>query len=181
MEAYAAGDAGAFETLFARLAPRVHAFFVRSLGNDAIADDLLQATFMKLHHARRDYRPGAPVRAWLFTIAARVRLDELRQRQRRREDTDPDALDQIVDGAVASGETVLDRAGVAAAVRAAVDALPAPLRVVVHLHRLEELSFDRIAEMLGMTEGAVRQRAFRGYVALRKTLAPLAAEWEEAR
>src|SRR5262249_31030543 len=88
MDAYAAGSLAAFDSLFARLAPRVHAFFVRSFGDVALADDLLQVTFMKLHRARADYRSGSPLRSWLFSIAARVRLDELRRRRRLREDVD---------------------------------------------------------------------------------------------
>ena len=57
MSAYVAGSARAFEGLFARLAPRVHSFFLRSFRNEAVADDLLQVTFMKLHRARAQYRP----------------------------------------------------------------------------------------------------------------------------
>ncbi len=181
MDAYVAGDAGAFEALFERLAPRAHAFFVRSFGDVALADDLLQVTFMKLHRARADYHSGSPVRSWFFSIAARVRFDELRRRHRLREDVDSDTLERMVDGSAEAGEVALDRAGVAGAVRAAVERLPAAQRLVVHLHRIEGLSFEDIARMLGVTEGAVRQRAFRGYVALRKDLAPLVAEREGPR
>src|SRR5712664_1136282 len=77
MVAYARGDAQAFRLLFARLAPRIHAFFRRSLGDAAAADDLLQATFLKIHASRDRYRSEFPLRVWVFTIAARVRLDEL--------------------------------------------------------------------------------------------------------
>ena len=56
MAAYVAGDARAFEQLFARLAPRLHGFFRRSFGE--AADDLLQVTFMKVHRARQQYRQG---------------------------------------------------------------------------------------------------------------------------
>ena len=56
MSAYVAGDARAFEKLFARLAPRVHAFFRRSFRDEGVADDLLQVTFMKVHRARVQYR-----------------------------------------------------------------------------------------------------------------------------
>jgi RNA polymerase sigma-70 factor (ECF subfamily) len=82
MQRYLAGDVGAFEALFARLAPRVHGFFLRSFRESAVADDLLQATFLKLHRARTAYRRGDPLRPWVFTIAANVRLDELRRRYR---------------------------------------------------------------------------------------------------
>jgi RNA polymerase sigma factor (sigma-70 family) len=181
MNRYAAGDLAAFEALFARVAPRVHGFFVRSFGDVPLADDLLQVTFMKLHRARSNYRNGSPLRSWLFSIAAHVRLDELRRRRRLREDVDADTIERMADEHRDGPEVASDLADVASAVRAAVGRLPEGQRVVVHLHRLEGMSFGDIAQMLGVTEGAVRQRAFRGYVALRKELAPLVAAREGVR
>lgn len=179
MAAYRTGDVDAFDVLFARLAPRVHAFFVRSLGNVAIADDLLQETFMKLHKARADYRPGSPVRPWLFAIAARVRIDALRRQHRLREDACPETIEALGDDMGSGGrepEADAQRADLRLAVRAAMERLAPAQRIVVHLHRIEELSFAEIARLLDVTEGAVRQRAFRGYIALRQALAPLMAE-----
>src|SRR5438067_143653 len=92
MSAYVAGSARAFEGLFARLAPRVHGFFLRSFRNEAVADDLLQVTFMKVHRARAQYRPELKLMPWIFAVAARVRLDELRRRLRLPEDADEEAV-----------------------------------------------------------------------------------------
>src|SRR4051812_42247866 len=82
MARYAAGDDVAFQRLFALLAPRIRAFFLRSFCDAAVADDLMQTTFLKLHRARESYRPEQPLKPWLFTIAAGVRRDELRRRYR---------------------------------------------------------------------------------------------------
>src|SRR5882672_10712353 len=92
MAAYVAGDRRAFEKLFERLAPRLHGFFRRSFGAEATADDLLQITFLKLHRARDTYKPDMRVAPWAFAIAARVRLDEYRKRNRLAEDGDEEAL-----------------------------------------------------------------------------------------
>jgi RNA polymerase sigma-70 factor, ECF subfamily len=175
MAAYVAGDRRAFEQLFARLAPRIHRFFRRSFRAEATADDLLQTTFLKLHKARDTYKPDMRVAPWAFAIAARVRLDEFRKRQRLAEDGDEEALaradearaaDRLDEGAI-DGDT-------ADAVRRAVDALPESQRVVVHLNRFEDMTFAEIARVLGTTEGAIKLRAFRAYGALRQALAPLA-------
>jgi len=181
MAEYVAGDIDAFDALFARLAPRIHAFFVRSLGNATIADDLLQDTFMKLHRARADYRPGSPVKPWIFAIAARVRLDALRRRHRLREDACPEAIEALGDDVPWEPEAQAQRAALGDAVRAALERLPPAQRIVVHLHRIEDQSLSEIARLLKVTEGAVRQRAFRGYIALRKALAPLMAERAKPR
>lgn len=179
MEAYVKGDRQAFRKLFRLLGPRVHGFFLRKLGNAAVADDLMQITFLKMHRARKDYRVGAPIRPWLFTIAARVRLDELRRRVRKPEDADPEGLDRASDAAdvrkAAMEVDVVERKDIAAKVREALAALPESQRVVVQLHRYEEFTFDEIAKMIGSTEGAVKLRAFRAYEKLREQLAPLVA------
>jgi len=53
MARYAAGDLVAFQRLFALLAPRIRVFFLRSFSEDAaVAEDLTQTTFLKLHRAR---------------------------------------------------------------------------------------------------------------------------------
>jgi RNA polymerase sigma-70 factor (ECF subfamily) len=167
MAAYVAGDAGAFERLFARLAPRVHGFFLRSFRDAAVADDLMQVTFMKVHRAREQYRNGLKVAPWLFAVAARVRLDELRRRLRLPEDADEEALARADEEAPRDPPPDTDLRD---AVRAALARLPESQRAVIHLHRYEGLTFPEIAQVLGTTAGAVKLRAFRGYETLRKQL-----------
>ena len=181
MAAYVKGDREAFDELFRSLAPAVHGFFLRSFGNSAVADDLMQTTFLKIHRARASSEPARPLRPWVFTIAARVRLDELRRRYALPEDADEERLAaaqeaQAVESVPPPGE---DRSRVADAVRAALERLPESQRVVIHLHRYEDMTFAEIAKVLGTTEGAVKLRAFRAYERLRTDLASMVAPEEE--
>lgn len=172
MTAYARGDSDSFEPLFRALAPRLLGFFRRSGLSQELSEDLVQATFVRLHLARERYRPGAPVRPWLFTIAARVRLDHLRKLRRQ-----PMASDADVDDLSGPAEAPTpEQESRAHTVRDALDGLPASLRVVIHLHRFEELSFVEIGEVLGISAGAARVRAFRAYEILRERLRPLLHE-----
>jgi RNA polymerase sigma-70 factor (ECF subfamily) len=175
MAAYARGDRHAFAQLFARLGPRVHRFFKRSFGSDAVADDLLQQTFLKVHGARATYKPDLRARPWIFAIAARIRIDEYRRRKRLAEDGDEEALARADEAAATAGSDDAGalEAGEIEAVRRAVDALPESQRMVVHLNRYEGMTFAEIARVLGTTEGAVKLRAFRAYGTLREKLAPL--------
>lgn len=177
MEAYVAGDAEAFERLFRSLAPSVHAFFARSVGRGAVAEDLLQTTFLKIHAARGTWRSGERLRPWVFTIAARVRVDWLRRQRRgeRERDEDEDEAD-VAAGVEAGPADPVVAEERAERVRAALERLSEPQRVVLHLHRFEELSFAEIGRVLGITEGAAKLRAFRAYAALRRLLADLVAE-----
>jgi RNA polymerase sigma-70 factor (ECF subfamily) len=173
MEAYVAGDAEAFRRLFRSLAPSIHAFFARTVGRGSVAEDLLQMTFLKLHGARRRWRRGERLRPWVFTIAARVRTDWLR-RSGREEVLDDEAFSSLdVPGDPATAVLARERAE---RVWSALDSLSGPQRVVVHLHRFEELSFAEIGVVLGISESAAKLRAFRAYAELRRLLADLVTE-----
>jgi RNA polymerase sigma-70 factor (ECF subfamily) len=183
MAAYAAGDDRAFQALFRALAPRLLAFFRRSLADAALCEDLVQTTFVRLHAARASYRAGAPVRPWVFTIAARVRIDELRRRQRRPRAADDRELEQLPadsdDDPDFAGIDAVERAARDSSVRDAIEALPPGYRMVIHLHRFEGLSFPEIGSVLGCSAGAARIRAFRAYAILRERLRPLVHMQEE--
>lgn len=175
MARYVAGDHQAFEQLFGRLAPRIYGLFMRSFGQPTVAEELVQTTFLNMHRSRATYRVGLPLKPWLFTIAVRVRRDELRRRYRLKEDCDEDALVRAEEAMATSdgggeGERQSERA---ARVREAIDRLPESQRVVLQLHRFEGLTFAQIAEILGTTALAVRARAFRAYETLRVDLADL--------
>jgi RNA polymerase sigma-70 factor (ECF subfamily) len=173
MKAYVAGDADAFDRLFRSLGPSVHAFFVRSMGRGAVAEDLLQTTFLRIHAARATWRGGERLRPWIFTIAARVRLDWLRRRGRTEREIDGDVPEPA--SSDDPGEAALEEER-AVRVRAALDRLSEPQRVVIHLHRFEGMSFGEIGKVLGISEGAAKLRAFRAYGQLRTLLSDLVSE-----
>jgi RNA polymerase sigma factor (sigma-70 family) len=172
---YREGDRRAFDDLFARLAPLVHGYFVRTFADPAVADDLLQTTFLNFHRARSRYRPEQKLRPWLFAIAANVRMDELRRRHRVPLAGDAEAVDRAlerlsVEEAVPEPLEGLERA---VRVREALAGLPDSQRQVIEMNRYDGLSFGEIAAALGLSEGACKLRAFRGYQALREELGPL--------
>jgi len=168
MAAYAGGDRRSFTVLFRRWAPRLHGFFLRSLGEPQAADDLLQVTFLNIHRARHSFRPLLSLRSWLFSIAAHALHDELRRRKRL--PLASEKQQEAVAETAAADETVSFDSQQTRALRAALERLPESQRAVLHLHRFEQMSFAEIAQVLGTTEGAVKLRAFRAYETLRKLL-----------
>lgn len=171
MAAYIAGDERAFARLFARVAPKVHAFFLRSFRDESVADELMQTTFLKVHRARASYRPELPFRPWLFTVAAHVRRDEWRRRYRLPETSGEEALFAADQAAAVSAARARESAqDQFSDVLAALAALPEMHRMIIQLHRYEGMTHAEIAEVLGSTPGAIRQHAFRAYETLRRLL-----------
>jgi RNA polymerase sigma-70 factor (ECF subfamily) len=172
MERFCRGDESAFETLYARHAPPTLAFLTRMVRDQALAEDLLQTTFLSVVRARGRYQPGTAVRSWVFAIAANAGRDALRRRRARREDLSTTGASPE---GVAPGTPLVDP-GAARAVEAALMRLPVDQREAVVLHKMQELSFEEIAAALGITVGAAKVRAHRGYERLRVLLAPLGPE-----
>jgi RNA polymerase sigma factor (sigma-70 family) len=82
MRAYAAGDARAFERLYARHGGALYRFVRRVLGraSQAHCDEVFQDTWLRVVHARARWSPqGATFRTWLFTLAHHRAIDVLRK------------------------------------------------------------------------------------------------------
>ncbi len=167
MERYCAGDEKAFEALFSRHANQVHAFLLRHTRNRALADDLLQMTWFNIHRARETFDKTERFKPWLYTIANNLRRDEGRRASRSLSDLTKDG--SIPDPAVDVFESTGNSEEVEK-VQAALAAISESYREVIILHRFHDLGFVEIAKMLGTTEGAVKLRAHRGYLALRQAL-----------
>ncbi len=166
MEAYARGDAAAFDMLYERWHDRLFGYLARVF-DPATAEELFQTLWMRIHGARGGYDRARAVAPWLFAIAANLRREEWRRRSRRPEEPRPDAAPA---GSTGSAEDSALAAERDRAVRSALAALPETQREVIELHRFEHLSFPEIAEALGEGVEAVKSRAFRGYKALRAML-----------
>lgn len=178
MERYCSGDAEAFRTLYARVAPRMLGYLLRMSKDRALAEDLLQLTFLKVHRARAAYVRGADPMPWLYAIAHRTFLDEMRKRKRSRVQVGGDDLperpahisgkaeDQVADADGSASE--LARLAIQALER-----LPDKQREAVVLTKLDGKSIAEAAAITGTTPGAMKVRAHRGYVALRKALAAM--------
>jgi len=175
MQRYQQGDAGAFRELYALVAPRLLGYLMKMAKSRAIAEDLLQQTFLKIHRARGAYVCGADPLPWIYSIAHRTFIDEARRTKRaivRAGEAVPD-VPAGLDGMAADQRD--EPRGDPELVRAALDALaelPAQQREAVILTKLDGKTVAEAAEIAGTTVGAMKVRAHRGYEALRRLLAP---------
>ena len=178
MARYCRGDAAAFHRLYALLAPRILAYLTGLLGDQAAAEDMLQLTFLKVHEARSTYVLGANPIPWIYTIAHRTCLDEIRKRKRSRvrlsKDGEPAAEPAAHITGVAA-DVHPDPAdhpdpSAAAGALAALAKLPDNQRQALILTKVHGRSVADAAMITGSTPGAIKQRAHRAYVTLRQLL-----------
>src|SRR5262245_53203811 len=88
MARYCDGDESAFRALYALVAPRLLGYLVGMARDRALAEDLVQQTFFKVHRARAAYVRGADPVPWIYAIAHRTFLDEVRRKKRAAAPTD---------------------------------------------------------------------------------------------
>jgi RNA polymerase sigma-70 factor (ECF subfamily) len=184
MQRYAAGDGAAFQVVYAGAAPRIRLFLRRLCGSFELADDLLQETFLRLHRARGSFGPGASVLPWVYAIARNCYIDNLRaQRARPRPAATvvegDEAVVELSTGRDASAEEQSIARQTAELVERELARMTLARREAFVLLRYEGMSVAEAAEVLGVSEGAVKLRAFHAYEALRRALDREASPVEE--
>lgn len=176
MLAFAKGDASAFEALVGRHRSHVFTFLLRSCGNRARAEDLLQETWLRVIRGSADYRvTKAKFTTWLFTLARNLVLDHARKRSSH------DApLDEVAMATLASDDASPEQAAHAAGLRPllerALATLPSEQREVFLLREYAGMPFKDIAEVTGTSDNTVKSRMRYALDALRQRLVELGVE-----
>jgi RNA polymerase sigma-70 factor (ECF subfamily) len=178
MASYCRGDAAAFHRLYNMLAPRILAYLTGLLGDKSAAEDAVQQTFLKVHEARSSYVLGANPIPWVYTIAHRTGLDEVRKRKRSRVrlskdgDLPAEPMAHITGTAIEGHPDPAERpdSSAAAGALAALAKLPDNQRQALILTKVHGRSIADAAMITGSTPGAIKQRAHRAYVTLRQLL-----------
>ena len=149
---------------------RVYRLAYRLTGNRADAEDLTQEVFVRVFRSLDSYRPGT-FEGWLHRITTNLFLDQARRRARIRFDALADhAEDRLPGRALAPDEQLLEDL-FDDDVEAALATLSPDFRAAVVLCDVEGLSYEEIADVLGLKLGTVRSRIHRGRAQLRSALA----------
>jgi RNA polymerase sigma-70 factor (ECF subfamily) len=148
---------------------RVYRLAYRLTGNAHDAEDLTQDVFVRVFRSLADYTPGT-FEGWLHRITTNLFLDRMRRQQKIRFDALPDDTERLA-GREASPEAVYAEAHLDADIEIALAALPPDFRAAVVLCDIEQLSYEEIAQTLGVKLGTVRSRISRGRAMLRAALA----------
>ena len=180
MARVAEDDERAFTDLVGRFKGRVTNLISRVLNDRESSDDLAQEVFVRVFVHRRNYRTGSKFSTWVFTIAANLAKNEIRRRVRRRNWFSLDALTEVFSDSIIQladptegSEQVLEREQLQGAVGEAIATVPEKYRLALVLRDIEGLSYEEIAEVLGVPGGTVRSRINRARSMLKRKLQPL--------
>jgi RNA polymerase sigma factor (sigma-70 family) len=143
-------------------------FLFARLKNEQEAKEIAQEAYVKVLQLEQKPGAGSFMRAYLFRVAEHLAVDRLRQRQSRSRLDRLDSLDDFF------AEATAERAAIAkqevALLKQAVSELPDKCHQAFRLHKLEDRSFQEVAQIMGLTERMVRKYITRAlvYVRLRR-------------
>lgn len=149
---------------------RVYRLAYRLTGNAYDAEDLTQEVFVRVFRSLHTYTPGT-FEGWLHRITTNLFLDQARRKSRIRFDALPEDADNRLPSPVATPDVAYLSQMFDADVEAALAELPPDFRAAVVLCDVEGLSYEEIADVLGVKMGTVRSRIHRGRSMLRAALA----------
>jgi RNA polymerase sigma-70 factor (ECF subfamily) len=159
---------------------RVYRLAYRLTGNRQDAEDLTQDVFVRVFRSLDSFQPGN-FAGWLHRITTNLFLDRARRAARIRMDGFADGAESQLLGNHVLPEDAVHDAGFDPDVEAALASLPEKFRVAVVLCDVEGLSYDEIADVLGVKVGTVRSRIHRGRTQLRDALAHRAPSRDRTR
>lgn len=175
-EQYRRGNVSSTRVLFTSLTPVLRAYFSARLNSKLDADDLAQASLLKIHFSRDRFNDALSLKTWVFTIASRTLIDHWRGEAAHPENhAPPMSFDPNLDGFDTFLESIpselLDpesKTTLSHDLNLALEKLKPIERSIVYLYGVEGLSMAEIAEVHQLSEAAVKVRAHRAYHSLRE-------------
>jgi len=163
-----AGDEAAYRRLLEELLPVVRRHVRAKIADAGDTEDVVQNALISIHRGRRTYRPEQPFAPWMRTIVRHCVIDWLRERGRRLGREVAVASPELFAGPSEPGDA--SSSELSAPLVEALQELPASQREAVELIHVQGLSVAEAALRAGVSPGALKVRAHRGYRALRARL-----------
>ncbi len=158
------GDQLAWEAIVRQHWRKVFNVAYKFVGSHEAAEDLTQDIFLKIFKSLDTFDRRANFQTWLISVSRNLCIDHYRSVRKERETIDrqvtSDDLMPVAPGRPA--DAMLEQRDLAVMLRQALTKLPETLRTAVLLRDLQELSYQEIADRLGLPEGTVKSRINRG-------------------
>ncbi len=181
---FRAGKLEAFEELFARHVRAVVNYAFRFVRNRAIAEELAQEVFLRVHDAAGSYQPDAKFTTWLYRIATNLCLNEVRRPRFKAhhdtiaaETTDREELHSVpIEDGRPAPDVVVQQSDLRRAIGQGLASLPEKQRLAFILSKYQGLSYAEVAEVMKTSEKAVKSLIHRAKESLAQRLRPLMPE-----
>jgi RNA polymerase sigma-70 factor, ECF subfamily len=178
---YNNGDQRGFQELVQRYEPRIQGFLRKRLNDEERVEDLTQDTFLRIHRARENYDPSRKFSTWIHTIANNLLKNEFRNRSRRREMVFSDLRAESAPSGAPSRPVEFESVGgdpehetyrseLRQAIDAAIERMDEHHRVPFVMREVDDLSYEEIAEAIGIPVGTVKSRLNRARNSFRSLL-----------
>ena len=168
-----AGDPAAERALYDAHVDRVYRLAFRLAGDDELARDFTQETFIRAFQRLGDFRGESALGTWLHTICVSVALNGMRTVKKLR--TRHTGLDEAL--AVGGGSRREAEPDLKERLARAIDALPEGYRAAFVMHDVEGYTHEEIAQALGIQPGTSKAQLSRARAKLREALKDFAGEW----
>jgi len=176
----ASGDQAAWETIVRTHWRKVFNIAYRFVGTYEEAEDLTQEIFLRVFRSLDSFDQRANFQTWLVSVTRNYCIDRYRSGRRDREvfarEIDPATVTAEARGL--NPHARVEQQDRVALLREALRALSPPLRTAVMLRDIHELSYQEIAEQLGVAEGTVKSRINRGRAELARQIKALRTRQE---
>ena len=173
MLAYAGGDAGAFDVLYARHKGPVFRLMLRSVKTRGEAEELFQDVWMRVVEARERYAVSAKFTTWLYTVAHNRLIDHWRKKGLAIVPLENDEGEAVVEakaGPFDEPHRVVETRETLGQLEAAIAELPAVQREAFLLHHEADMTVAEIAEATGTNTEAAKSRLRYAMEKLRKVV-----------
>jgi RNA polymerase sigma-70 factor (ECF subfamily) len=168
IERFKRGDLSAFEEIVRKYQDRIYNLCRYMLQDTQDAQDAAQDVFMKAYAGLKVFKPDASLYTWLYRIAVNTCLDH-KKKSRPAQLRDESFVNDLA-STEPSPEQRYQSKEIGQAIQVALQKLPEPLRAVIVLKEIEDLSYEEIAEVLHTSLGTVKSRISRAREELRRLL-----------
>jgi RNA polymerase sigma-70 factor, ECF subfamily len=174
------GDMAAFRKLVERHQRRAFAIALSLVRDENDARELVQEAFLRVYRGLASFQGGSSFFTWLYRIITNLSIDLIRKPGRQLGDLDDSRLEadesqeadfpflSRVDGG--DPADVVRRREIAARLQTALDALPSYHRGVIVMREIEGLSYEEMAQAMGVSKGTIMSRLFHARQKLQKAL-----------
>jgi RNA polymerase sigma-70 factor (ECF subfamily) len=179
IDRFQGGDQQAFDALVQKHQARAYQYAFRLTRNPDDAADVVADAFVRVYKALQTFKGDSAFTTWLYRIETNCFLD-MRKKRSSRPSTSLDSMLNLGDGEVefqvedeaASAHDLAERSHRMTAVEEAVQRLPEYQRAMIIMYHAESMSYEEIAESLGLPIGTVKSRLNRARLSLRHLLEP---------